>query len=97
MRHSNPSSNIGQKEDKHDRQNQRCCVFPILFTSINRTGSHLEVVLLDHHLEVKPRELAQVPVRPRLLRSEHRPHLSPTSVRAAPSQHEPQNIARKTT
>lgn len=66
-----------------------CEIWSKIKLKINRTRSHLEVVLLDHHLEVKPRELAQVSVRPRLLRSEHRSHLPPHDRAAPPSQHKP--------
>ena len=38
--------------------------------------SYLVVVLLEYHLEVETGKLAQVAVRPRLLRPEYRPDLA---------------------
>lgn len=48
-------------------------------SAVRRHLSHLEVVFLDDHLEVQPRELAKVSVSPRLLRPEHWSHLPPTT------------------
>lgn len=46
-----------------------------MYAGYKRLEPHLEVMLVDGHLEVQARELAQVAVRVAVLGTEHRPDL----------------------